>query len=68
LPEVAGGAALLVDPKRPEEIGSALRDLARDPNERTRLAELGRARARMFPWQRAVESTYNVYRKLVQDF
>ncbi len=67
LPEVAGEAAWLVDPKQTEEIGSALRELAADEKKRTLLASLGRKRAIQFPGIRAVQSTYGLYRKLAQD-
>jgi glycosyltransferase involved in cell wall biosynthesis len=65
LPEVAGGAALLVDPKNVAEIAAALSELADDGDLRGRLANAGRARAESFTWQRAVNETYAVYRKLV---
>ena len=46
LPEVAGGAALLVDPLRTEELAHALRRLTREEELRTELCRLGRARAK----------------------
>jgi glycosyltransferase involved in cell wall biosynthesis len=64
LSEVAGQAARLVDPKQTEEVASALLELGADSQERTRLANLGRIRALEFPWTRAVQSTYDVYREL----
>ena len=64
LPEVAGDAALLVDPFREEEIAAALIRVIED----SRLAELlrnrGRERAAQFPWRRAVDGTCCVYREL----
>jgi glycosyltransferase involved in cell wall biosynthesis len=64
LPEVAGEAALLVDPRSSAEIAEALMRLAKDAELRERYAELGRARAELFPWGRAVNATYEVYREL----
>jgi glycosyltransferase involved in cell wall biosynthesis len=65
LPEVAGDAALLVEPDRSEAIAEALIRLAEDVNLRKKLAEAGRARAKQFSWGLAVEQTYAVYRELL---
>jgi glycosyltransferase involved in cell wall biosynthesis len=65
LPEVAGDAALLVDPYQTEEIAMALKRLAEDEGLRETLAEAGRARAKTFSWRKAVEETYGVYRELL---
>jgi glycosyltransferase involved in cell wall biosynthesis len=65
LPEVAGDAALLVNPYSVEEISQALKRLTEDHILRETLAEAGRARAELFTWQAAVEKTYAVYRELI---
>ncbi len=64
MPEVAGDAAVLVDPERDEEIGAALKALAADKARREELTALGLARAREFSWDRAVRSTWSVYEEL----
>jgi glycosyltransferase involved in cell wall biosynthesis len=64
LPEVAGEAALLVSPRSSTEIADALKRLVNDAELRKRLEELGRARADLYPWHRAVSATYEVYREL----
>ena len=64
LPEVAGGAALLVHPEDTEALSDALCRLAGDEELRARLAERGMARARAFTWSGAVEGTWAVYREL----
>ena len=56
LPEVAGSAALLVDPLDTESIAGALRKLAGDANLRAALIERGRERAALYTWQRAGEA------------
>src|SRR5438128_2415707 len=48
LPEVAGEAALLVDPERMDAIEEALGRLTRNEDLRAQLAVRGRARASMF--------------------
>jgi glycosyltransferase involved in cell wall biosynthesis len=64
IPEVAGDAALLVDPEDVEELGVALNRLAADEALRQDLARKGRERAAEFTWEAAVESTWNVYQEL----
>lgn len=61
MPEVAGDAALLVDPLR---IGDALARLADDADLRTDLARRGLERVRQFSWEGAVEKTWAVYDEL----
>jgi len=64
LPEVAGDAALLVNPFKTEEIASALLQLATDADLRMKLAAAGKIRARDFTWEKAVERTYAAYKEL----
>ncbi len=52
LAEVAGGAALLVDPKSPQEIATAMGRIARDADLRKELIQKGLARAGQFSWQK----------------
>lgn len=63
LPEVAGQAALLVDPEDTEEIAYALTRLAVDADLRCSLARAGKERASQFLWAEAVEKTWAVYRE-----
>ena len=64
LPEVAGGAALLVDPCSVVEIAGAMERLHRDRALRERLGAAGLARARDFSWRRTAEQTLALYRRL----
>ena len=50
LPEVAGGAARLIDPRSPTELRKAMQDVLTSPAERCRLIEAGRINARRFSW------------------
>jgi len=63
LPEVAGDAALLVDPEHAEAVGDALVTLLRDASLRETLRAKGFARARQFTWERAAKQTLDVYRE-----
>jgi alpha-1,3-rhamnosyl/mannosyltransferase len=51
LPEVAGGAAMLVNPLSVGDIADSLRTLLLDDDRRLALVALGRARASQFSWQ-----------------
>jgi len=63
--EVAGHAAMLIDPDQTEELRSALNLLVHDPEQRQHLSEVGRARARLYTWEQAVQSTHSVYKELL---
>lgn len=64
LPEVAGDAALLVDPLEVEAIAGALIALATQPALREELTARGRRRAAAFTWHAAVAKTWAVYEEL----
>jgi glycosyltransferase involved in cell wall biosynthesis len=61
LPEAAGDAAILVDPFNTDELAGALTQLASDEGLRADLVRRGLDRARLFPWEAAVEKTWAVY-------
>ena len=63
VPEVAGDAALLFDPERPEQIAAAIERLLGDPAEAARLREAGRARAARFTWARTADLTLASYER-----
>ena len=63
LPEVAGDAALLVDPLREEEIAAAIERLLGDGELRERLRADGLAQAARFSWERTAQLTVASYRR-----
>jgi glycosyltransferase involved in cell wall biosynthesis len=63
LPEVAGDAALLVEPGDPDALAAALAKLAGDPSARQAAATRGRARAAEFTWDRCAAETVAAYRR-----
>jgi glycosyltransferase involved in cell wall biosynthesis len=65
MPEVAGDAALLVDPMNVDELANGLVRLAADPALREDLINRGRARALQFTWDSAVAKTWEVYQKVM---
>ena len=64
LPEVAGEAALLVDPADPEAMGEAMVRLSRDASLRQQLTAKGRERIRQFGWKEAAARTLALYASL----
>lgn len=64
LPEAAGDAAILIDPLDTDALASALHRLACDEDRRADLIRRGLNRARLFPWEAAVEKTWRVYQSL----
>jgi glycosyltransferase involved in cell wall biosynthesis len=65
LPEVAGNAALLINPLDTEGLSRALRLLAADRELRQELVRAGQVRVREFSWEKAVRETWTVYRNLI---
>jgi len=62
LPEVAGDAALLVDPTRPEALAAAMTSIIYDGGLCQGLRAKGIARARAFTWNAVAEQTVAIYR------
>lgn len=62
LPEVAGDAAILVDPKSTRDIRAALAGVVNDVPVQDRLRDAGLVRAGRFSWTKAAQSTLDVYR------
>ncbi len=66
LPEVAGDAALLVDPFDVDALAGALERIAGDEALRADLATRGARRVRCFSWERAAQETLAVYREALE--
>lgn len=62
IPEVAGDAALLVEPGDSKAVAQAVRRLLQDETLRRQYRAAGYARAREFSWNRTARATYNIYR------
>lgn len=63
IPEVCGGAAVLVDPHSTESIAGGILDVLGDPDRRRELVALGRERAAELSWDRTARETMRVYRR-----
>ena len=55
LPEVAGNAAILVNPRKPEEISNGFRQLYDDSEFRELLIQRGRENIKRFSWERSAD-------------
>lgn len=67
LPELAGDAALLVNPYDVEELAGAIRRVLSDRDLRADLVARRLARARHFSWERAARQSTQVYRQACLD-
>ena len=65
IPEVAGDAALLVDPTNPSAIAEAMQQVLRDEQLVASLRAKGRARAPLFTWDACARATRAVYEQLL---
>lgn len=66
LPEVAGAAALLIDPEDIDDLTIGLERLLDDVAWRTQARVQGLEQARRFSWEGCVEDTVAVYRSLAE--
>lgn len=64
LPEVAGGAGILVDPYNVEAIARAIKDVLTVPGLRNKLAQKGIAQAKKFSWYETAHRTLSVYEEV----
>jgi glycosyltransferase involved in cell wall biosynthesis len=64
MPEVAGGAALLVDPRDIEDMVSAMERLLSDESLREELIQKGQQRASSYSWGRTSEEYLELYREV----
>ena len=63
MPEVAGDAALQVDPFSPRSIGDAMRKVAGNQTLRRELIAKGKNRAQHFSWQQTADKLWNSIEK-----
>ena len=67
MPEVAGDAAMLVDPRDVDGLAAAIAHVLRDEALRDRLRSAGVARARQFTWEMAARQTLDAYASLARE-
>jgi len=64
MPEVAGDAALLVNPFSTEEIVNAMEQIATDEQLRKKLIQLGEERKRTFSWDKSAQRFWEMILKI----
>lgn len=67
LPEVAGDAAILVDPKSTDAIAAAMRCVLDNESVRLEMRERGFKQAARFSWRRCAELTMEVYESVTRS-
>ena len=65
MPEIAGDAAILIDPEEVSQLAEALNNLAANTKFCSELAARGQIRAHQFTWERAARETWAVYQELL---
>lgn len=66
LPEVAGDAAILVDPNDYSSLADAILRVISDSQVRQTLIQKGKKRAKLYSWQKTAKATLQAYRTLIQ--
>jgi len=65
MPEVAGEAALLVDPHEVKDIAKAMHQIATDDLMKQELIQKGKVQKEKFSWERSADTIYDQLKKLV---
>jgi alpha-1,3-rhamnosyl/mannosyltransferase len=63
LPEVAGDAAIQIDPHDPEALAHSLEKVLHDSDLRNRLITAGLQRARLFSWKKTASETLDIFKR-----
>jgi len=66
MPEIAGDAAILVDPFKPDEIALAMHRISTDDNLCKQLIDAGTKRAALFTWDKSAERLWQSIEKTVR--
>ncbi len=66
IPEIAGDAAILVNPLDTSEISLSMRLVAESPRKRDKLSKKGLQHSRLYSWRRTAVETMEVYRSAVR--
>ncbi|MSO19913.1 MAG: glycosyltransferase family 1 protein [Acidobacteria bacterium] len=65
MPEVAGDAALLIDPHNVEQLSAAMQRVISDQSLAASLRQQGLRRAALFSWEKCARETWAVYEELL---
>lgn len=65
MPEVAGDAAILIDPTNLNQMIDAIRTVCTEETVRSQLIENGQQRIRQFSWEKCARETLDVYKQIL---
>jgi len=65
LPEVAGQAAMLVDPKQPIALTVAMQQIMQSSEKRQLMRQAGVKQATQFRWEKTAQETVAIYRQVI---
>jgi len=68
IPEVAGDAALLIDPHDEGALRASIRSILKDGNMRERMKVRGYSRVKLFSWEAGARYTLNIYQDLYRSY
>lgn len=66
MPEIAGDAAVLVNPSDVEEIKKSINNILNDKDMKRDLVDKGLKRAKEFTWEKAADKTFKIYQDLMK--
>ncbi len=66
LPEVAGEAAILIDPNNVISLAEAILNIISDRTLRSNLISMGKKQAKLYSWERTAKETLNAYWSLLK--
>ncbi len=65
IPEVAGDAALLINPNEPIQLAEAILKVISDSHLRQLLIDKGKEQAKLFTWEKTARETFKAYKSLI---
>lgn len=65
MPEVAGNAALFVNPRSIDQIATAMLSIINDPIKKRNLIDAGIQRVKDFSWEKAAEQVWELYEQVL---
>ena len=68
LPEVASGAAILVNPYSEKQIYKAILHLVENKNKREQLIDMGLKNIKKFSWENTAKQTLNIYQQIYKKY
>ncbi len=67
MPEVSGGAGIIIDPYKPEQITDGMIQLLKDDDLRNEIIEKGYAQAAKFSWKAMAENVLELYKEVYEQ-